>query len=85
MFYGCYNLRELDILENITTIGAQAFTNCKNMRKIRFRSATPPSVANANAFSGLPATCIVEVPEESLTAYQNATNYGTIAAQMVGV
>lgn len=85
MFYGCYSLRELDIPENVTTIGAQAFYNCQNMRKIRFRSATPPSAANANAFSGLPATCIVEVPAESLEAYQNATNYASIAAQMVGV
>ena len=80
-----YSLLSLDIPSSITSIGSAAFTTCESLYKLRFNSVTPPAVANANAFSGIPAWCVVEVPAESLTAYQQATNYGTIAAQMVGV
>lgn len=82
-FNGCFVLQSLDIPASVTSIGAQAFQNCHCMRKITFNSATPPTVANANAFSNIPTDCIVEVPD--LATYQAATNYGTIAAQMVEV
>jgi hypothetical protein len=84
-FYNCYVLQSLNIPASVTSIGAQAFQNCYCMRKITFNSATPPTVANANAFSNVPTDCIVEVPTGTLAAYQSATNYGTIAAQMVEV
>lgn len=80
-----YALRMLDIPEKVTSIGSSAFYDCMSLHTLRFHSATPPTVANANAFTGIPATCIVEVPEGSLAAYQTATNYGKVAAQMVGV
>ena len=82
-FDSCFVLQSLDIPASVTSIGAQAFQNCYCMRKIKFNSATPPTVANANAFTNIPKDCIVEVPD--LATYQAATNYGTIAAQMVEV
>lgn len=84
-FRRCYSLYEITIPQNVTSIGAQCFLNCTALRKIVFLPTTPPTVSNANAFTGIPAACIVEVPAASLEAYKNATNYGTIAAQMVGV
>ena len=78
-------LVELTIPSKVTSIAAGAFANNNRVERLRFLSNTPPSVANANAFSGIPATCVVEVPVASLDAYKNATNYGSIAAQMVGV
>lgn len=84
-FYNCNNLEELDLPSGVTTIAAQALYGCSSLFRLRFRSETPPTVANANAFNGIPATCVVEVPAASLETYQNATNYASIAAQMVGV
>lgn len=77
-------IQELDLPPTLTTIEANAFSNA-TIRRLRFNSLVPPAVANANAFSGLSASCIVEVPAESLDTYKNATNYSTIVAQMVGV
>lgn len=84
MFYNCYSLRQVVLPEAVEKIQAQAFYNCYSMARLCFRALTPPTVANANAFTGIPTTCVVEVPAASLEAYQNATNYSGIAAQMVG-
>lgn len=84
-FCNCFSARIIDLPSTLTSIAAQAFQNCVAVKKMVFKSATPPAVANSNAFTGIPASCIVEVPAASLNAYKNATNYGTIAAQMVGV
>ena len=81
----CYCLPELTIPSGITSIGAGAFNTCSGLMTLRFLPTDPPAVANANAFTGIPALCRVEVPAASLEAYQNATNYASIAAQMVGV
>lgn len=78
-------LETIELPSSINAIDYQAFYNCTSLKRIRFKSATPPTVSNSSAFSGIPTTSIVEVPAGSLTTYQNATNYGTIAAQMVGV
>lgn len=83
--YQCFSLREYTVQETVTSIGASAFYNCAGFAVLRFLPTTPPTVANANAFTGIPTTCVVEVPAASLEAYKAATNYGSIAAQMVGV
>ena len=83
--YNCISLSSLTIPSTVTTIEAQALMYCAGLCKLRFKSTTPPTVANANAFTGIPTDCIVEVPAASLEAYQNATNYSSIAAQMIGV
>lgn len=83
--YNCYALQEFNIPLNVTDIATKAFYRCYSMKRLRFYPITPPVVANADAFTDIPTTCVVEVPAESLEAYKNATNYAGIAAQMVGV
>lgn len=78
-------LKNVDLPSTIKSVGSASFQGCYSLMRLRFRSATPPTVANATAFGSFPPGCIVEVPAGSLAAYQSATNYGTIAAQMVGV
>lgn len=85
LFSGCQSLVEITLPASVTEIGAQAFSNCLLLKRIRFLPETPPTVANANAFGGIPASCVVEVPANSLEAYQAAANYGSLAGQMVGV
>lgn len=84
-FLRCYSLLTLEIPELVTSIGANAFNSCTSIRMLKFLPTTPPAVSNANAFADFPTDCVVEVPAASLDAYKNATNYGSIAAQMVGV
>lgn len=79
------SIEKFTIPSTVTNIGAGAFKSCTKLGRIQFKPTTPPTVANADAFTGIPSYCVVEVPAESLEAYQNATNYASIAAQMVGV
>ena len=46
------------------------------------KPTTPPSLKHANAFSGIPSTCIIYVPQGCLEAYQTATNWSTYASKM---
>ena len=83
--FNCHAVEVISVASTVTSIAAQAFQSCSGARRIKFLPTTPPTVANANAFEGIPTSCVVEVPAASLDAYKNATNYGGIAAQMVGV
>jgi hypothetical protein len=82
-FLRCKSLVALTIPESVVSIGAMALNSCSGLMTLKFLPTTPPTVGNANAFTGIPATCVVEVPTGTLAAYQAATNYAGIAAQMV--
>lgn len=84
-FRNCKSLKEINIPSKVETIGANTFNGCSALMRMRFAPTTPPTVANSNAFTAIPTTCVVEVPAASLAEYQAATNYSGIAAQMVGV
>ncbi len=84
-FSGNIYLKQLIIPPLVTSIGAGTFNVCSSLKKITFKPTTPPTVADSNAWTGVPADCVIEVPTANLSAYQAATNYGPIAAQMTGV
>ena len=75
----CYCLVKVIIPDSVTTIGITAFQNCYNLRQTIFLSTTPPTLANANAFAGIPASNQIYVPDASLNAYKTATNWVTYA------
>lgn len=72
---GCGYVSSLVIPEHITKIETYAFNNCKSLQEIHFKSATPPTVTNSDAFNGIPTTCKIYVPKDVLTDYRQATNY----------
>ena len=74
-FANCYSLVSITIHDGVTSIGTSALNNCHSMGKIRFESATPPTVANSNTFANIPTDCVISVPVGSLAAYTSATNY----------
>lgn len=74
-FANCNMLQHITIPSKVTTIGASAFNNSYAISKIRFEASTPPTVSNSNAFTGLPAGCIISVPTGKLSAYTGAANY----------
>lgn len=75
MFMGCETLTKIVIPSTVTSIGASAFSGCYSMGEIHFKPTTPPAVANANAWTNLPTTCIIYVPSGHLSAYTSANNY----------
>lgn len=72
---GCQTLAGIVFPATMTDIGATALQNCYGLGFIEFKSVNPPTVANANAFTGLPTDCEIRVPAAALNAYKTATNY----------
>lgn len=81
-FRYCSQLEEITIPENVTRINTFAFDGCPKMKAYHFKSTTPPTLANRNAFNGIPNDTIIYVPQGSLSAYQSATNWSNYASQM---
>lgn len=71
----CYALRYIVIPATVTSVAASAFSNCYGLGYIWFKSATPPTVANSNAFNNLPARCKIYVPTGKKSTYQGTANY----------
>ena len=86
MFKGCQALQKITIPSGVTTIQAEAFQNCYSLTEIHMLPTTVPRLSNTNAFTNVPATCIIYVPYSEdhsvLTEYQEATNWSTYASQM---
>ena len=75
VFRNCYSLSTITIPSSVTSISANAFNGCSGLAEIHMKPSTPPTVANANAFTGIPTDCIIYVPTGSLSAYTSASNY----------
>lgn len=86
VFFVCSALTQLTIPEDITSIGVNAFSGCRAMSEYHFKSATPPTLANSNAFTGINSRCVIYVPYSAdhsiLDAYKTATNWSTYASKM---
>lgn len=83
-FLTCFSLASVTIPSSVTSIGATAFYNCYGMAEYHILRTTPPTLANINAITNIPADCKIYVPTASLAAYQTATNWSTYASKMVG-
>ena len=78
-FYNCYSLSSITIPDSVTSIGNSAFQNCYSLKEIHLKSTTPPSLSSTNAFSGIPSDCKFYVPQGTLSAYKEATNWTSYA------
>ena len=86
MFYACYSLSRLRFAAHVKSIGAYAFNNCFAMQSIDFTACTAvPTLANANALSGIPADCKIRVPAALVDEWKAATNWATYADHIEGV
>ena len=75
VFNGCSGLSSVTIPDIVTSIGQYAFNTCYGLGELHFLPTSPPTVTNANTFSGIPTDCKIYVPTGSLSAYTSATNY----------
>jgi len=83
LFYNCYSLYEMTISENVETIGTNAFYNCSGIENYYIKPTVPPTLTNANSFSGISSTCKMHVPYGCLEAYQTAEYWSEYADYMV--
>lgn len=74
-FASCHNLQELEIPSTVTTIRQGCFDWLRSLTRLRFKSAIPPTTNSQYNFREIPTTCIIEVPQESLSAYESAQYY----------
>lgn len=81
-FGNCYGITVMTVPDSVTSIGASAFSNCRSTLEYHFKSTTPPTLANKNAFNSIDPNCIIYVPQGSLSAYQTATNWSQYASYM---
>ena len=82
-FNGCSSLSEIAFPASLTSIGGYAFLSCKSLQYIRIEATTPPTLASTNA---IPSTIgAIYVPDESVAAYQAATNWRSFASKIKGI
>ena len=87
-FYGCANLALTVLPDGITSIGGYAFSGCTSLYIIDLTAFTDPqsipTLANANAFQGIPAGAQFQVSsQEMYDAFAAATNWSTLASKFV--
>lgn len=85
-FYTCYSLASFKVLGPLEKIGSQAFYQCVGCGFYDFSECTAvPTLANANAFTSIPADCEIRVPASLVSQWKAATNWSTYADHIVGV
>ena len=83
LFSGCSSLTEIALPSSLTSIGQAAFNGCSSLQYIRIEATTPPTLASTNA---IPSTIgAIYVPDESVAAYQAATNWSSFASKIKGI
>lgn len=82
--YRNYSLTKLVIPATVTSIATKAFQDCQGMKEYHFKSTTPPTLANSDAFTNMQSDCVIYVPSAKLNDYKTASNWNTYASQMVG-
>lgn len=82
-FNSCSSLLEITLPDTLTSIGSYAFYGCTSLQYIRIEATTPPTLASTNA---IPSTIgAIYVPDESVAAYQAATNWSSFASKIKGI
>ena len=87
-FQGCTNLALIVLPDGVTSIGNNAFNGCTSLYIIDLTAFTNPqsipTLANANAFQGIPAEAQSQVSSQGMyDAFTTATNWSTLASKFV--
>lgn len=75
-FNGCANLKSIIIPERITSIGESAFSGCTGLTEINSLNTVPPTISTTTFDSKNYLYATLNVPINSLRAYQIADGWG---------
>ena len=78
----CEKLEKVVLPESIASIDGRAFADSHNLTRVTLKAPTPPVLKTS---SYIPATCIFEVPAESLAVYKAASEWSNIANQIIAI
>ena len=82
-FEGCGALKEITLPATLTDIENYVFRGCVSLKYFRINANIPPTLSWAPAF---PSTIdAIYVPDESITAYQEATGWTSYASKIKGI
>nr|DAH28246.1 MAG TPA: leucine rich repeat protein [Caudoviricetes sp.] len=85
-FQDDFSLRKVECLGNIASIPAQTFQRCYALRYVDFTHCTAvPTLANVNAFASTHSQLEIRVPAALAEEWKAATNWSSLADQIVGV
>ena len=84
LFYFCTSILLIYISNTVTNIGVRAFANCNRLTSVTIEATTPPTLANANAFSST-NNCIIYVPSGSVETYKTSNNWSTYASRIQAI
>ena len=74
-FDRCSSLTSVVIPNSVANLGAWAFYGCKNLTKLSCYADVPPT-CGSQVFKGVnKETCVLQVPESSISAYQQADQW----------
>lgn len=85
VFQQCPNLEYAILPISLTCIGRYAFSNCNNLKTVVIYASTPPNLIATSAFEKTHSDLAFYVPDESVSAYQVATNWSAYAARIKGI
>lgn len=81
---GCYSLSSIIIPSSIDNMPANSFANCYGMAFYDFsRHTAVPTLANTNAFTGIPDDCKIIVPDALYDEWIAATNWSAYATYTI--
>ncbi len=73
-FYQCTELEFVRLPATVTVIASRVFAYCPKLTALICEATTPPTLNNVDAFSNS-NNCIFYVPDESVTAYREASGW----------
>lgn len=82
--YNCTNLLTIYMGTGVTRIRNLAFASCSSLTSITILATTPPTLDNAAAFDQT-NDCPIYVPAASVTAYQTASNWSSLASRIQAI
>ena len=83
-FRNCSRLTSITIPDSVTSIGQSAFSGCSSLTSVTILRTTPPTLANANAFSNT-NNCPIYVPSASVSTYKSASRWSTYASRIQAI
>lgn len=85
-FNDCECLASVTVLGNLTSIGNSAFNRCPSALFYDFtQHTTIPTLSATNVFSNIPKDCEIRVPAALYDQWIAATNWSSIASNIVAV